>query len=140
MTAEQIIKEIEALPKRERERLVQRMRELGASDIPQDFIDALEDFEKERFVSMETALNEKPPGRVSYQYRAVEKFWRDFYRLTPSQKESVRRAWQIFKTDPFHPSLRAHEIHELSAKRGTRFTAQLLNETCEGSFASMARG
>ena len=62
MTAEQIIKEIEALPKRERERLVQRMRELGASDIPQDFIDALEDFEKERFVSMETALNEKPPG------------------------------------------------------------------------------
>ena len=61
MTAEQIIKEIEALPKRERERLVQRMRELGASDIPQDFIDALEDFEKERFVSMETALNEKPP-------------------------------------------------------------------------------
>jgi hypothetical protein len=62
MTAEQIIKEIEALPKRERERLVQRMRALGASEIPQDFIDALEDFEKGRFVSMETALNEKPPG------------------------------------------------------------------------------
>jgi len=62
MTAEQIIKEIEALPKGERERLVQRMRELGSSDIPQDFIDALEDFEKERFVSMETALNETPPG------------------------------------------------------------------------------
>jgi hypothetical protein len=62
MTAEQIIKEIEALPKRERERLAQRMRALGASEIPQDFIDALEDFEKGRFVSMETALNEKPPG------------------------------------------------------------------------------
>ena len=62
MTAEQIIKEIEALPKRERERLVQRMLALGASEIPQDFIDALEDFEKGRFVSMETALNEKPPG------------------------------------------------------------------------------
>lgn len=62
MTAEQIIKEIEALPKRKRERLVQRMRALGASEIPQDFIDALEDFEKGRFVSMETALNEKPPG------------------------------------------------------------------------------
>ncbi len=60
MTAEQIIKEIEALPKGERERLVQRMRELGSSEIPQDFIDALEDFEKERFVSMETALNETP--------------------------------------------------------------------------------
>ena len=62
MAAEQIIKEIEALPKNERECLVQRMRELGSSEIPQDFIDALEDFEKERFVSMETALNETPPG------------------------------------------------------------------------------
>jgi hypothetical protein len=54
MTAEQIIKEIEALPKHERERLAQRMRELGSSEI-------LEDFEKESFVSMETALNETPP-------------------------------------------------------------------------------
>ena len=61
MTAEQIIKEIEALPKHERERLVQRMRELQSVEIPQDFIEALEDFEKERFVSMETALNEPPP-------------------------------------------------------------------------------
>jgi hypothetical protein len=47
MTAEQIIKEIKALPQRERERLVQRMRELGSGENPQDFIDALEDFEKE---------------------------------------------------------------------------------------------
>jgi hypothetical protein len=60
MTAEQIIKEIEALPKVSANRLVQRMRELGSSEIPQDFIDALEDFEKERFVSMETALHETP--------------------------------------------------------------------------------
>jgi hypothetical protein len=36
MTGEQIFKEIEALPKSERERLVQRMRE--SADIPQDFI------------------------------------------------------------------------------------------------------
>jgi hypothetical protein len=62
MTAEQIIKEIEALPKVERERLVQRMRELRSAEIPQDFVDALEDFEKQRFVSIETALNETPPG------------------------------------------------------------------------------
>ena len=60
MTAEQILKEIEALPKSERERLVQRMRE--SADIPQDFIDALDDFEKQRFVSMETVLNEMPPN------------------------------------------------------------------------------
>ena len=55
MTAEQILKEIEALPKTERERLVQCMRE--SADIPQDFIDALDDFKKQRFVSMEIALN-----------------------------------------------------------------------------------
>ena len=59
MTAEQIFKEIEALPRSERERLVQRMRESG--HIPQDFIDALDDFNQQRFVSMETALNETPP-------------------------------------------------------------------------------
>jgi hypothetical protein len=62
MTAEQILKEIEALPKPERERLIQRMRESASSEIPQDFIDALEDFDNQRFVSMETALNEAPPG------------------------------------------------------------------------------
>jgi len=62
MTAEQILKEIEALPQSERERLVQRMRQLAPGEIPQDFIDALEDFQKGRFVSMETALNEAPPG------------------------------------------------------------------------------
>ena len=55
MTAEQILKEIEALPKSERERLVQRIRE--SADIPQDFIDALDDFNQQRFVSMEIALN-----------------------------------------------------------------------------------
>ena len=55
MTAEQILKEIEALPKTECERLMQCMRK--STDIPQDFIDALDDFKNQRFVSMETALN-----------------------------------------------------------------------------------
>jgi hypothetical protein len=62
MTAEQIFKEIEALPKSEREGLIQCMRESDSIDIPQDFIDALADFNHQRFVSMETALNEMPPG------------------------------------------------------------------------------
>ena len=53
---------------------------------------------------------------MSYQYRAVEKFWRNFYRLSSSQKALVRRAWQTFKCDPFHPALGSHEIHALSAK------------------------
>jgi Txe/YoeB family toxin of Txe-Axe toxin-antitoxin module len=53
---------------------------------------------------------------VNYQSRAVEKFWRNFYKLRSEQKESVRRAWQMFKRDPFHPSLGSHEIRELSAR------------------------
>ena len=53
---------------------------------------------------------------MSYQYRAVEKFWRNFYRLSAPQKQSVRRAWETFKKDPFDPALGSHEIHTLSAK------------------------
>ena len=61
MTAEQILDEIRALPPSERDRLAQQMRQLEGDEIPQDFIDALDDFQKGRFVSMETALKEAPP-------------------------------------------------------------------------------
>ena|GEM_PF-3082776 len=61
ITAEQILDEIRALSPTERERLAQRMRQLEGDEIPQDFIDALDDFQKARFVSMETALNQAPP-------------------------------------------------------------------------------
>ncbi len=44
----------------------------------------------------------------------------EFYKLRPEQKGSVRRSWQLFKGDPFNPSLGSHEIHELSA--GARHT------------------
>jgi hypothetical protein len=40
----------------------------------------------------------------------------EFYKLRREQKESVRRSWQLFKGDPFHPSLGSHEILELSAR------------------------
>jgi hypothetical protein len=60
ITAEEIFNEIEALSRSERERLMQRLRE--SADIPQDFIDASDDFNQQRFVSMETALNETPPN------------------------------------------------------------------------------
>lgn len=53
---------------------------------------------------------------MNYQFRAVEKFWKNFHRLSASRKESVRRAWGIFKTDPFHSALGTHEIHALSAR------------------------
>jgi hypothetical protein len=52
---------------------------------------------------------------LKYRYRASETFWRQFYRLPAAKKESVRRAWQIFKADPFAPALGVHKIHSLSS-------------------------
>jgi mRNA-degrading endonuclease YafQ of YafQ-DinJ toxin-antitoxin module len=52
---------------------------------------------------------------MKYRYRAAEPFWTRFYRLSSSQKDSTRKAWQIFKTDPFDPRLRTHKIQRLSA-------------------------
>lgn len=52
---------------------------------------------------------------MSYQYRAVEEFWKNFYALPNHQKESVREKWKVFKLDPFHPSLGTHQIRRLSA-------------------------
>ena len=52
---------------------------------------------------------------MKYRYRATETFWENFYRLSPSQKESARQAWELFKQDPFNPRLRPHKIHRLSS-------------------------
>ena len=51
---------------------------------------------------------------MNYRYRATETFWENFYRLAPSQKESVRRAWELFKQNPFDARLRPHKIQRLS--------------------------
>ena len=55
---------------------------------------------------------------MRYRYQAVDRFWTSFYRLPAAQKESVRRAWAIFKEDPFDPRLRTHKIQRLSAYYG----------------------
>jgi hypothetical protein len=52
------------------------------------------------------------------KFRASETFWKHFYDLRPGQKESVRRAWKIFKKNPFDQRLRTHKIHRLSAALG----------------------
>ena len=52
---------------------------------------------------------------MKYRFHATETFWENFYRLPASQKESARRAWRIFKENPFDPRLGAHRIHRLSA-------------------------
>ena len=51
-------------------------------------------------------------------FKASETFWRSFHNLNSSQKESTRKAWVIFKSNPFDPRLRTHKIHRLSAALG----------------------
>ena len=52
---------------------------------------------------------------MSYRYKATQRYWASFYALPSSQKDSARRAWKIFKENPFDPRLRPHKIHKLSA-------------------------
>jgi hypothetical protein len=55
---------------------------------------------------------------MNYRFKPTEQFWESFYDLTAAQKESTRRAWKIFKQNPFDPRLRPHKIHRLSAEYG----------------------
>jgi hypothetical protein len=43
---------------------------------------------------------------MKYRFKPTENFWQSFYDLTPNQKESARRAWEIFKQNPFEPRFR----------------------------------
>lgn len=52
------------------------------------------------------------------RYRATPQFWRSYARLTEGQQSSARRAWFIFKEDPFDPRLKTHRIASLSARFG----------------------
>jgi len=47
---------------------------------------------------------------MSCRFKPTENFWEAFYDLTSSQKESARRAWKIFKQNPFDARLRPHKI------------------------------
>jgi hypothetical protein len=50
------------------------------------------------------------------QFKATETFWRNFYSLSPAQKQRVREKWAIFQIDPFDPRLGTHRINSLSAR------------------------
>jgi len=53
---------------------------------------------------------------MKYRFRATRAFWRSFGKLSPQQQGNARQAFLIFKQNPFHPSLRSHKIHKLSAR------------------------
>ena len=53
---------------------------------------------------------------MSYRYKPTQRFWESFYALPAQQKEAARRAWRVFKENPFDSRLRPHKIHRLSAR------------------------
>jgi hypothetical protein len=78
MSAAEIVKELEGLPRPERADVAKRilrslcrnekivecvMRRIENPDIPEDVWRGIEDAENARIVDMKVALHEKPPGR-----------------------------------------------------------------------------
>jgi mRNA-degrading endonuclease RelE of RelBE toxin-antitoxin system len=53
---------------------------------------------------------------ATYRYEAAPTFWRSYRKLRPEHQQAAKRAWQIFKHDPFNPRLGTHKIHALSAR------------------------
>ena len=38
-----------------------------------------------------------------YRYEAAPAFWRSYRKLTPAEQQAAKRAWQVFKLNPFDP-------------------------------------
>ena len=55
---------------------------------------------------------------MSYRYKTTPAFRKALANLSPAQKDSARRAFAIFKDDPFDARLHAHKIHALPARFG----------------------
>ena len=71
---------------------------------------------------------------MQYIFKATETFWRNFYALTPEQKELVRSAWRIFKTNPFDVRLGAHSIRRLSAVSGKTIYSVVIDKDLRSLF------
>jgi mRNA-degrading endonuclease RelE of RelBE toxin-antitoxin system len=52
---------------------------------------------------------------VNYRFKTTPAFRKALTKLSRPQKESAKKAFAIFKRDPFDPRLRTHKIHHLSA-------------------------
>lgn len=60
---------------------------------------------------------------MSYRFRTVPSFRRALRKLTPPQKIAAKKAYAVFKQNPFDPRLRPHKIHRLSAEYGVTIYA-----------------
>jgi mRNA-degrading endonuclease RelE of RelBE toxin-antitoxin system len=52
---------------------------------------------------------------VSYTYKATQKFWKNKNALPENQQKVLKKKFELFKEDPFHPLLRSHTIAKLAA-------------------------
>ena len=71
---------------------------------------------------------------MNYRYRVVEPFWTHFYRLGDSQKEAARRAWKIFKENPFDPGQARTRFTNCHRCTGAPFTRWTLKVICVPRF------
>lgn len=55
---------------------------------------------------------------MNYRFTATSSFKKALAKLSRSQKTAARKAFAIFKANPFDPRLRTHKIHRLSARLG----------------------
>ena len=55
---------------------------------------------------------------MKYRFAATPSFKKALAKLTAQQKLSAKKAFAIFKADPFDARLRTHKIHGLSARLG----------------------
>lgn len=71
---------------------------------------------------------------MKYRFKPAENFRESFYDLSSSQKDSTRRAWQIFKENRFDPRLGTHKIHQLSAQYGRTIYAADIEDDLRAVF------
>ena len=62
MSAHEVIEQIKALPRSERDKVTRFV--LEQEDVPESFRRGMEAAQEGRFVDMETALNETPPSHL----------------------------------------------------------------------------
>jgi len=71
---------------------------------------------------------------MKYRFRATERFWTCFYRLSPGDKAAARNAWRVFKESPFDARLGTHKIQRLSAYYGRTIYAVKIEGDLRSTF------
>jgi hypothetical protein len=71
---------------------------------------------------------------MKYRFTATRTFWRSFGKLSMQQQERARKAFAIFKRNPFDPRLRSHKIHKLSARYGRTIYAAEIEANLRAGF------